>query len=182
MNEFVNLQTADWARCNITNPIRVKVRFNSLPVQIFLIATFVLFAIPLISLPASLVGVLIRDIFTIGLSVKTVVSLIFGGGIFFGCVMLLFIPVLYYRNMRGEIVKTLTSEGIETRNSRKHTWENLSYINQVNTRRRNVGIVPNSFEIVFTTGKAIVPPLIENQVALVQLVNSIPAERQSELR
>jgi len=176
-----NSMVTIWAEQNIPNPVEVKVRFNSLPVKIFLIAVFVFFAILFSALPAILAGVAIKDAVTVGWSSEITGRLGCSGVLFVVFAALLMSPVLYFKKMRGEMVKTFTDEGVETRNRRKHAWGNLQYINQVYIKRRYQE-VPNSFELIFATGKAIVPPLIENQAAIVALVNAIPAERRKEIR
>ena len=179
---YKNTAAADWAKISIINPVNVKLRFDSLPVTIFLIAFSVFIAISLLALPVMFFGYSVWELIVSGW--KNEILAILGCSGFFTTVIGAVLAFLftYYRRMRGEMVKTFTNEEIETREHKKYRWENLLYINQVYTTTRRLRVIRNSFELVFENGKVIVPPLIKNQAEIFQLVDSIPADRKTELR
>lgn len=119
-------------------------------------------------------------------------------GIFFlagfgGLAVLLF---FYVRSMRRKLVRLLSAEGVTTRGGKEYRWENLQQLNYVSFYRemsRNVllravgkfifaGVENLKIELVFTDGTAMLAPLIVNQREMLDLMDTIPVRRKSEVR
>ena len=88
--------------------------------------------------------------------------------------------VLMGARTRQTLVKSLDAEGVSTARGRRFLWQNLRYVDHVSkvTREGNVTrkVEDNQLELVFSDGKAIIPPLIEDRERLWALINTIPAE------
>ena len=88
------------------------------------------------------------------------------------------------------------ADGVTTRGGKEYRWENLQHLNYVRFHRemsRNVllralskfifaGVENLKIEMVFTDGMATLAPLIEHQREMLDLMDTIPVRRRSEVR
>lgn len=112
---------------------------------------------------------------------------------FGGLAVFLFFYVL---GLRRKLVRLLSADGVTTRGGKEYRWENLQHLNYVRFHRemsRNVvlralskfifaGVENLKIEMVFTDGMATLAPLIEHQREMLDLMDTIPVRRRSEVR
>ena len=88
--------------------------------------------------------------------------------------------ILMGARTRRTLVKSLDAHGVSTERGDRFLWQNLRYVDHVSkiTREGNVTrkVADNQLELVFSDGKAIIPPRIEDRERLWALINSMPAE------
>lgn len=89
---------------------------------------------------------------------------------------------------RKKFAKFLDWEGVTTRNGQKYRWEKLYYLDYKNVRVKGdltqaalmAGSKKVTVELVFETGKAIIPPLTTNQSEVLGLLESVPVQRRDD--
>ena len=88
--------------------------------------------------------------------------------------------VLLGARTQQTLVKSLDADGVSIAGGRRFLWEDLRYVDHVSKTTREGGVTrkieDNQLELVFSSGKAIVPPLIEDRERICALINSMPAE------
>jgi hypothetical protein len=96
---------------------------------------------------------------------------------------------------RRKFARFISAAGVETRSGQRFKWENLHFLNYKNVDasidRRQLaasatraailaGVEKVTVELVFANGTAVVPPLVENQPEILNLLNSMPVQRRDE--
>jgi hypothetical protein len=165
----------NWARRTLPNRVEVTLKNNSRAARLLLHAA-------LFSLPALIFIFGIINLFT---STAYGLTIIFIFGAIF--VALLFALFLYlFGQTRGSFVRYMEADGVETLNGTKYRWENLQYVNYKSVRRSQGGVAVAviysglervTVELIFQTGKALIPPLIHYQKEILRLIETIPAPR-----
>lgn len=189
--QFYNQQVVEWARRNLIQPAEVKLRYNSMAAKIFVGLVYSILGVFLLGIPCALLIGTIYKAITQGWNDSV------GGGLFFGLILLIFMGglflLIFYLPLitRRKIAVNLNAEGLETRGGKKFAWGNLHYLNykKNSTRVRGnllatavqsamfIGAKKVTVELIFANGKAVVPPLISNQQEILQLLDTIPAQR-----
>ena len=81
---------------------------------------------------------------------------------------------------RQTLVESLDADGATATRGQRFLWENLRCVDHVSKVMREGGVTrrieDNQLELVFSNGKAIIPPLIEERERIWALINSAPAE------
>ena len=195
MNQFINQPAVNWAKQNLPQAVEVKLKGNSLGYKILLGFCFAFLALIFLGIPLlfyiSAIATFIHD----GWNPKVSSALI--GGTIFLMIFLAFAFGLFLlmRFTRRKFAKFINAEGVTTRSGEKFVWEKLYFldykkvITQVNGRAFAANAVQSAIlagvekvtiEMVFENGKAVVPPLIENQPQILALLNSIPVQRRDD--
>ena len=167
---YNNHAVASWARQNIPRRIEIKLLFGS---RLGRIAIHML----LFSVPAAFFA--LGFLFLILGSRDRTITL---GPIVFGVLTAIpagVIAILGAYTRRG-LARSLDAEGVSPRMGPKCRWDKLQYVDHV-TKHTRVGRVSrevkdNQLELVFDTGKVIIPPMIHDREAIWALINSIPIE------
>jgi hypothetical protein len=199
MNQFVNQpvvqSVVNWARHNLPQTVEVKLKGNSLFAKVMLGFSFAFLGLIFLGIPLLFFYSALTAFLANGWSQKVSGGL-FGGSIFLVAFGLLTLGLFFYlRFTRRRFAKFISSAGVETRGGQKFGWEKLQFLDykKVSTQyNRNqpglsmvsaailAGVEKVTVEMVFENGKAVVPPLIENQPEILALLNSIPVERRDE--
>lgn len=168
--EYYNRPVADWARQNLRGRVEVRPLFSSRAGMIFAYA--LLFCVPGAFIALGLI------LFALGARAKDGV----GALLFFGFLML--IPcgliALVGAYVRRGFAKSLDAEGVSGTFGQRFIWGKLYYVDHV-TKYMRAGRVSrrvkdNQLELIFESGKLIIPPLIHNREAIWNLINAMPAE------
>ena len=194
--QYLNQPAAEWARRNLAREIEIKLRGNSWAARVVVALALLFLGVIFFGIPAILFFNAAARFVAHGWGAE--VSKPLRLGIFFlagfgGLTVFLF---FYLRALRRKLVRLLSAEGVTTRGGNKYRWENLQYLNYVRFHRemsRNVllratskfifaGVETLKIEMVFTDGTATLAPLIENQREMLDLMDTIPARRKSEVR
>jgi hypothetical protein len=192
----LNQAAADWARRNLAQEIEIKLRGNSWSARIVVALAVLFLGVIFIAIPAILFINAAAKFVAHGWSAEASKPLRLG--IFFlagfgGLAIFLF---FYVRGLRRKLVRLLRADGVTTRGGKEYRWENLQHLNYVSFYRemsRNVllralskfifaGVEALKIEMVFTGGTATLAPLVENQRELIDLMDTIPVQRKSEVR
>ena len=192
----LNQAAAEWARRNLAREIEIKLRGNSWAARVVVALAMLFLAVIFFGIPA---------ILFINAAVKFVadgwgaeVSKPLRLGIFFlagfgGLAVFMFFYVL---GLRRRLVRLLSADGVTTRGGKQYRWEDLQHLNYVRFYRdmsRNdllravskfifAGVETLKIEMVFTDGTATLAPLIEHQREMLDLIDTIPVRRKSEVR
>lgn len=167
---YYNGPMVEWARRNLTAPVKIKLLFSSRAGQIFVYA--LLFSIPGVFFALGLV------MFALGARDRASIL----GPFFFA--LLLSIPcggiALLGAYVRRGFAKSLDAEGVRGSMGQRFAWGKLYYVDHV-TKHSRVGRVShkvkdNQLELVFEDGKLIIPPMIHNRGRVWELINSMPAQ------
>lgn len=91
--------------------------------------------------------------------------------VFFLVLLALLLPT------RFKTAKLIDATGVLARSGKKHNWQDLYYINY-KYLRNNRGKYLNHYELVFSSGKVVFPPLLilDNGADVNTFVQSIPAQ------
>ena len=192
----LNQAAAEWARRNLAREIEIKLRGNSLSARIVValgmnFLGLIFFGIPLILL-FNAAAKFVAHGWSAEVSKPLWLGIFFLAG-FGGLAVFLF---CYVWSLRRRLVRLLSADGVTTRGGTKYRWENLQQLNYVRFYRemsRNVllramsrfifaGVENLKIEMVFTDGTATLAPLIEHQREMLDLMDTIPARRKSEVR
>ena len=192
----LNQAAAEWARRKLAWGIEIELRGNSWPARIAVALAMLFLGVIFFGIPAILFFDAAANFVAHGWGAEVAKSLRLG--IFFlagfgGLAVFLF---FYVRGLRRKLVRLLSAEGVTTRGGKKYRWENLRHLNYVRFHRemsRNIllgavskfifaGVENLKIEMVFTDGTATLAPLIDNQREMLDLMDTIPARRTSEVR
>lgn len=167
---FDNGPAANWARHNLQTPVEIKPLFGSRAGKVF--TYLLLFIVPLAffatGVAAKLAGVRDQNA---------------ANGAFV-CGLVLLVPfgliALLGRLTRRGFPQSLDAEGVNASGGRKFYWGKLCYVDHVSKYFSTPGaghrIKDNQLELVFESGKVIIPPLIQERERVWALVNSIPVQ------
>ena len=188
----LNQAAAEWARRNLAREIEIKLRGNSWSARIVVALAMLFLGVIFFGIPTILFIDAAAKFVAHGWSAE--VSKALRMGIFFlagfgGLAGFLF---FYVRAVRRRLVRLLSAGGVTTRGGKQYRWEDLQRLNYVRFYRemsRNVllrvvskfifaGVETLKIEMVFTNGTATLAPLIENQREMLDLVDTIPAQRK----
>ncbi len=196
-DKFINQPADDWAKRNLVRAIEIKPLHNSVLSQILVALAIGFVVLIFLGIPAGLFyGSTVRYA-TEGWSSEVSRGFTLGSIFLLAFVALASFLIFYVWRLRRNQVKFLTSEGIFTRDGKKRDWKNLKYLDfksvqtevrgniflRLMTRAMYADVQKIKVEMVFadeTTAAAIIPPLIANQREILELLNTIPAERRFE--
>lgn len=170
MAVVANQPVVDWAKRHLSQPVRIKVRFASKPAR-------TLVYLMLVSVPLVLVAAMV--FLKVSGSAKTVT---WWGIFLFGFVLLVPAAVIIQlgRRTRESLAESLDADGVRSSKRRFFPWQDLRYVDHVSKITRVEGVTrrieDNQLELVFSDGKAIIPPLIEGRERLWALIDTMPAE------
>lgn len=168
--EYYNVLAADWARQNLASPVHIRPigssRFGS--ILIYLLC----FSVPLIFLAFGIVS------FALGVRDRSIV----GGSIFFGILMLVPAAMIAFAGWyaRRGFAGIMDGDGVIGAQGQRFPWGKLYYVDHVSKRMRAGGvsrvIKDNQIELVFETGKVVIPPLIRDRDRIWDLIGLIPVQ------
>lgn len=194
MNQFINQPVVNWARQNLPQAVEVKLKGNSLFARILLGFCFAFLGLIFLGIPLVFFYSALTAFLADGWSQKVSGGLL-GGTIFLGLFGLFTLGIFFFLKFtRRKLAKFISSAGVETRGGEKFGWETLHFLNykKVHTQVPGqigasavraamfAGIEKVTVEMVFENGKAVVPPLLQNQPEILALLNSMPVQRQDE--
>jgi hypothetical protein len=164
----VSRPVVDWAKQNLAQPVHVRLRFGS--------KSRTLIIVLLLLIPALIVAAMVFLKLAGGSKVTWWGIFLFG--------FVLSIPagvlVLLGARTREHFVQLLDAGGVNSSRGQRLLWENLQYVDHVSKITRAGGVTrkieDNQLELVFSTGKAVIPPLIDGREGVWALINSIPAQ------
>lgn len=193
MNQFVNEPVVNWARQNLTQAVEVKLKESSLGYKILLGFCFAFLALIFLGIPLLIYISAISTFLSEGWNSKVSGGLM-GGTVFLGIFLVLTLGLFFLiKFTRRKFAKVFSSEGVETRNGQKLDWRDLYFLdykkvhaqisphNLAASATRAIilaGVEKVTVELVFANGKAVVPPLIQNQPEILSMLNSIPVQRR----
>ena len=197
-NQFINQPAEDWAKRNLVRTIEIKPLHNSLLSRILvgLMIGFVLLIF--LGIPAVLFyGSAVRYTKE-GWSNEVSRAFNFGSFFLLAFSALTAFILFYLWNIRRNLVKFLTPEGVFTRGGKKCDWKNLKYLDfrkvetlvrgniflQLMMRAMYADVQEIKVEMFFMgeTVAAVIPPLIANQREILELLNAMPVERRIDGR
>jgi hypothetical protein len=188
----LNQAAAEWARRNLAREIEIKLRGNSWPTRIVVALAMLFLSVIFFGIPAILffdaAAKFVADGWSAEVSKPLLLGIFFLAG-FEGLAVFVF---FYVRGLRRKLVRVLSADGVTTRGGKKYRWENLQHLNYVRFYRemsRNVllravskfifaGIETLKIEMVFTSGTAMLAPLVENQREMLDLMDTIPVQHK----
>ena len=159
----------DWAKQNLPQPVAIRLREGKgartlMHVLLLSIPLLIVSCQSFVKLSGFAKGVSWWGIFLLGF-----VLLIPAGVI-----------ILMGARTRQTLVEVLDTDGVRTARGRRFLWQHLRYVDHVSKITRVGGathkLEDNQLELVFSDGKAIIPPRIEDRERLWALINSMPAE------
>ena len=168
--ESRNQSVVDWAKQNLSQPVRIRLRFATKPgralvyLLLFSVPFVLVAAMVFLKLSGSAKSVTWWGIFLLGfvLSIPGAVIMLLGA------------------RTRQTLLESLDAEGVRSSRGRRFVWGNLRYVDHVSKITRVGGLTrkveDNQLELVFSDGKAIIPPLIEDRERLWALIDTMPAE------
>ncbi len=191
--QILNQAAVEWARRNLAWEIEIKLRGNSWSARIVVALAMLFLGVIFFGIPMILFINAAAKFVAHGWSAE--VSKPLWLGIFFlagfgGLAVFLF---FYVRRLRRTLVRLLSADGVTTRGGKQYRWENLQYLDYVpvhwKVSRNNVlfqelikfifaGVEKLKIEMVFTDGTATLAPLVEHQREMLDLMNTIPAQRK----
>ena len=186
-------QYPEWARRNLARGIEIELRGNSWQARVVVALAMNFLGLIFFGIPAILLFNAAAQFVAHGWSAE--VSKALRPGILFlagfgGLAAFLF---FYVRGLRRKLVRLLSADGVTTRGGKQYRWENLQYLDYVpvhwKVSRNNVlfqelikfifaGVEKLKIEMVFTDGTATLAPLVEHQREMLDLMNTIPAQRK----
>ncbi|HEX6623129.1 MAG TPA: hypothetical protein VF064_05415 [Pyrinomonadaceae bacterium] len=194
--QYFNQAAAEWARRNLAREIVIELRGNSLSARIVVALALNCLGVIFFGIPAILLLNAAAKFVAHGwgaeVSKPLRLGIIFLAG-FGGLAGFLF---SYVWTLRRKLVRFLSAGGVTTRGGKEYRWESLQHLNHVRFYRqmsRNVvlravsnfifaGVENLRIEMVFTDGTATLAPLVENRREVLDLIDTIPARRKSEVR
>jgi hypothetical protein len=196
--QYLNQAAAEWARRNLAREIEIKLRENSWSARVVVASAMLFLGVIFFGIPAILLLNAAAKFVAHGWDEE--VSKPLRQGMFFlagfgGLAVFLFFYVL---TLRRKLVRFLSADGVTTRGRKKYRWENLQRLNYVTVHRDFVtgrrvyhvllralsnfifaGVENLKIEMIFNDGTATLAPLIEHQREMLDLMDTIPARRQS---
>lgn len=191
MNQFTNQPVVNWARHSLPQAVEVKLKEHKILLGLCIALLGLIFGgIALLFFASAVLALMSK-----GWNPEVTRGLV--GGIFFLGVFAAFGGgfLLLSKVTRRKFAKYISADGVETRGGQKFRWEDLHYLDykkvntQVNRQQIAVsatraailaGVEKVTVDLVFANGKAVVPPLIQNQPEILGLLNSIPVERRHD--
>jgi hypothetical protein len=167
--ESPNQGVVHWAKQNVPHPVHIRLRSGKgartlMYVLLLSVPLLIVSCQSFLKLTGFAKGVSWWGIFLLGF-----VLLIPAGVI-----------VLLGGRTRQTLVKSLDADGVSDARGRRFLWETLLYVDHVSKTTRGGGVTrkieDNQLELAFASGKAIIPPLIEDRERIWALVNSMPVE------
>ena len=183
----VNQPVVNWAKQNLQKNVGVQLRYQSTAGKIFVGLLCALLAVVFFAIFAGIIGNAISEAANNGWSDQMTRRFSCIGVLLVIFAAVLSATVFSLRSLRGKFVKTFNAEVVETRGGQKYEWKNLCFLNykQVHVARRNAvqsamfaGVRRVTVELIFESGKAIVPPLIVNQAEILGLLETMPVQRR----
>jgi hypothetical protein len=181
---FSNQPVVNWARQNFADITEVKLKFNS-PTAKIILALFIF------CLPIALTILTVVQMVLVGYTSQTQALLVGSGFLFLLFAAVGAFALLIGSFSRRKIVRFFDAEGAETRNKTKYRWEDLQYLNyrKFHVSRVNLlaalvqtimfaGSSRVTIELIFSNGKAILPPLMLNQQETHALLGTIQLEHK----
>jgi len=166
---FYNQPVVNWARQALAQPVDIRLRFATRWAR--MIVYLLLFSIPLLFIAAMAFLKL-----TGGTEARWAGIVLCGGVMTLPVVLIIALGSF----VRQKFAKSLNVSGVRSSMGKTFLWENLYYVDHVSkiVRVANVSrkVEDNQIELVFSDGKAIIPPMIHDRERVWQLVNSIPAQ------
>ena len=194
--QYSNQAAAEWARSNLARGIEIELRGNSLSARVVVALAMLFLGLIFFGIPAILfINAAARFVahgWGAEVSKPLRLGMFFLAG-FGGLAVFLFFYVL---GLRRKLVRLLSADGVTTRGGKEYRWENLQHLNYVRFHRemsRNVllralskiifaGVENVKIEMVFTDGMATLAPLIEHQREMLDLMDTLPVRRRSEVK
>lgn len=194
--QTLNQAAADWARRNLARGIEIELRGSSLSSRIVVALALNFLGMIFFGIPAILFISAAAKYVAHGWGADVSKTLWLGSFFLAGFGGLALFLLFYVLGLRRKLVRLLSADGVTTRGGREYRWENLQHLNYVRFHRemsRNVllramskfifaGVESLKIEMVFADGTATLAPLIENQQEMLDLMDTIPARRKSEVR
>lgn len=169
MTEEARPSVAAWAKQNLPHPVDIRLRHGKGGRTLIYV---LLFSVPflLVSCQSFLkISGFAKGVSWWGIFLMGFVLLIPAGVI-----------MLMGARTRQTLVKSLDADGVRTTRGPRFLWENLRFVDHVSKTTREGGVTrkieDNQLELVFSNGKVIIPPLIEDRERIWALINSMPAE------
>jgi hypothetical protein len=183
-----------WAGKNLASPVEIHLKILS----VIVITCCTLYILPILFLLYSVVMLLIGG----GGPQLLIISAAFFGLITVAIIIALAIGVPIRLLSERKSVRFMDISGVETRNGDKYSWEQLQKINFVKAngfRLHGLGCLINLIlspiinalmfsgssgmvsELIFTNGKAVVPPLIKDSKTIFELIKTIPAPKTGDV-
>jgi len=170
---FYNGAAVEWARQKLKLPVEITPRFSSRAGRIF--AYLLLFMAPLAFF---IVGIFLKITGSVAnqSTHPDTAALV--------CGFVLLIPfgliALLGELTRAGFATSLDMEGVNMSRGRKFNWGQLRYVDHVSKYFRygtfSRRVRDNQLELIFESGKVIIPPLIHNREEIWALVNTMPVE------
>jgi hypothetical protein len=195
MNQFINQPVVNWARHSLPQTVEVKLKGNSLIAKIVLGLCFGFLALVFVGIALMFFVSAIEGFLRRGWTQQETASL-FVGVVFLVIFGALALGIsLLAKFTRRKFARFISAAGVETRSGQRFKWENLHFLNYKNVDasidRRQLaasatraailaGVEKVTVELVFANGTAVVPPLVENQPEILNLLNSMPVQRRDE--
>ena len=194
MNSFINQPVVNWARHTLLQAVEVELKGKSLAYKIFYVFSFAVLALIFLGIPLLFYISAISSFINDGWNNKVSSGLI-SGTVFLGMFgTIVFIIFLITKFTRRNFAKFISANGVETRKGQKFYWAKLHYLDykKVNTQIPGnliastvraamfSGVEKVTVVMIFENGKAVVPPLIENQPQILALLGSIPVQRRDD--
>ena len=194
--QYLNQAAAEWARRNLAREIVIELRGNSVSARIVVALAMNFLVLIFFGIPAILFFNAAAKYFAHGWGAEVSKSLRMGMFFLAGFGGLALFLFFYVLSLRRKLVRLLSADGVTTRGGKTYRWEDLHRLNYVRFYRemsRNVLLravskfifasVENlKIEMVFTNGTATLAPLIENQGEILDLMDTVPVRRRSEVR
>ena len=194
--QYLNQAAAEWARRNLAREIVIELRGNSVSARIVVALAMNFLVLIFFGIPAILFFDAAAKFVAHGWSAEVSRSLRMGMFFLAGFGGLAVFLFCYVLGLRRKLVRLLSADGVTTRGGKTYRWEDLQRLNYVRFYRemsRNVllravskfifaGVENLKIEMVFTNGTAMLAPLIENQGEMLDLMDTIPVRRRSEVR
>lgn len=180
-----------WANIRLKPPVEIRLKFGGRGANGFVIFAAIFLGFFIIGPPVFLIiqsiyrgvppeglGFMLRGIGCLGIWI--VVGLAIMSAIF----------ILPTMTTRRHLVKLMDPTGVTTRGGARYRWQDLKFVQyqEVQWSKKGAAAITRqamfhgskrtSIDLVFEDGKAIIPPLIKDQDAVLALIETMPAERR----
>jgi hypothetical protein len=184
-------ELAAWANSRLNPPVEIQLKFGGRGANGFLIFAAIFLGFFIIGPPVFLI---IQRIYQ-GVPPEGLGFMLRGFGclgiwILVGLAIMSAIFILPTVSTRRHLVKVMDTSGLTTRGGDRYLWRDLKFVQYQEVRWSKKGAAAMtrdamfrgskriSIDVVFENGKAIIPPLIKDQDAILALMETIPAERR----
>ena len=178
-NEFYNQAAVEWARRNLSRPLKIKL-YNVLRLKIF---TSILLFIPSLILIMLFIPLKLRG----GTEAGWWGIPVCGAALLFPPTLMLIAWLAPFLVTQWKCIKYLDAHRVMTLSGQNFLWEKLYYVDHVSTwiirtgTRRNKQIKDDQLELVLENGKAIIPSYIHHHREQIwNLINSIPVQNRDD--